>query len=197
MTMLRTVLARCPLTIALALLATGCSGGASTSADGAPADGAGSACTHPPNLTSAAPACNSVVSSAQAVAFTARTGSPPAPTGGPIADGVYVATAAEGYGAATPGGRRITIVVLDGATQILWKGEVLDATGATVTLAFAANTHTSASGNQINFTVDCTSTTPSPIPAALTYTATPNQLILSLTNGATTSVTTYTRTGCP
>jgi len=184
--MFRTVLARWLLTIAVAQLANGCGGGASQSG-----------CTNPPNLTSAAPVCNSVVNAAQAVAFTARTGSPPAPAGGPIADGVYVATAAEGYGAAPPGGRRITIVVLGGATQILWNGEVLDATGATVTLAFAANTHTSVSGNQINFTVDCSSTTPPPIPAALMYSATPGQLILSLASGANTSVTTYTRTGCP
>ncbi len=79
---------------------------------------------------------------------------------------------------------------------MLWTGEVLDANGA-VTLSFAASTRTAAAGNQLTFTVDCSSTSPSPIPPALTYTATSEQLLLSLTTGANTSMTTYTRTGCP
>lgn len=195
--MFRTVVGTCLLTISAAIAAAGCAGGQSQPADGAPADGASTTCTHPPDFTAAPPVCNSAVNSAQAVPFTARTGSPPVPSGGPIVDGVYVSTATEGYGAVTPAGRRITIVVLGGASQILWTGEVLDATGATVTLSFAANTHASASGNQLAFTVDCSSTSPAPIPAALTYTATPGQLVLSLAKGADTSVTTYTRTGCP
>jgi hypothetical protein len=173
-----------------------------TTSDGSGTDNAavsdtGTTCPHPPDLTAAAPACNSVVNSAHAVPFTARTGTPPTPMGGMILDGVYVSTATEGWGAVSPAGRRITIVVLGGATQMLWTGEVLDATGATVTLSFAANAHAAASGKQIAFTVDCSSSSPSPIPPALTYTATATQLILSLTNGADSSVTTYTRTGCP
>jgi hypothetical protein len=192
----------CLFTIFAGLAALACSSDESQPANGAPPDGAATdgavtTCVTPTGLTSAPPICNSVVNSAQAVPFTARTGSPPVPSGGAIADGVYVSTMIEGYGAVPPAGRRITIVVLGGATQIFWTGEVLDATGANVTVSFAANTHASASGNQIAFTVDCTSTSPSPIPPGLTYTATADRLILSLTNGADTSVTTYTRTGCP
>jgi hypothetical protein len=173
-----------------------------TTSDGSGPDSAavsdtGTACNHPPELTAAAPTCNSVVNSAHAVPFTARTGTPPTPAGGTIRDGVYVSTATEGWGAVSAAGRRITIVVLGGATQMLWKGDVLDATGATVTLSFAANAHIAATGTQIAFTVDCSSSTPSPIPPALTYTATASQLILSLNSGADSSVTTYTRTGCP
>ena len=108
-----------------------------------------------------------------------RTGTPPTPMGGAIRDGVYVATAAEGYGAVSPAGRRLTLAVTGGATQILWTGDVLDGAGATVTLTFTANTHITASGNQIAFTVDCASMSPSPIPASLTYTATSDQLIMS------------------
>lgn len=165
--------------------------------DNAAGGDAGTTCNHPPALTAAAPACNTVVNSAHAVPFTARTGTPPTPIGGTILDGVYVSTATEGWGAVSPAGRRITIVVLGGATQMLWTGEVLDATGAAVTLSFAANAHAAATGSQIAFTVDCSSSTPSPIPPALMYTATSTQLILSLNNGADSSVTTYTRTGCP
>jgi hypothetical protein len=165
--------------------------------DNAAASDAGTTCDHPPALTAAARACNSVVNSAHAVPFTARSGTPSTPMGGVILDGLYVSTATEGWGAVSPAGRRITIVVLGGGTQMLWTGDVLDATGATVTLSFAANAHAAASGNQIAFTVDCSSSSPSPIPPALTYTASATQLILSLLNGADTSVTTYTRTGCP
>lgn len=160
-------------------------------------DGGGTTCLNQPDLTAPTPTCNRAVNSARAVPFMARTGSPPAPTGGVIADGVYVSTAAEGYGTITPAGRRITLVVLGGATKMLWTGEVLDATGATVSLAFTANTDMLASGNQIMFTVGCASTSPPPVPAALTYTATAGQLVLSLTKGADTAVTTYMRTGCP
>jgi hypothetical protein len=193
----RTALGTCLLTICAVLTAAGCAGGQSQQADGAPADDGSTTCPQPPDLTAASPVCNGAVNSAHAVPFTARTGAPPVPSGGPIVDGVYVSTATEGYGAVTPAGRRITLVVLGGASQILWTGEVLDATAATVTLSFAANTHASATGNQLAFTVDCSSTSPAPIPAALTYTATAGQLVLSLANGANTSVTTYTRTGCP
>ncbi|HEX3694045.1 MAG TPA: hypothetical protein VH374_01550 [Polyangia bacterium] len=202
-----------PILIAgwLALPSAGCSTAQSQSADGAtsdagPADNAsttdgageaGSTCLHEPDLTRAAPVCNAAVNSAQAVPFTARTGAPPPPSGGTIVDGVYVSTAAEGFGAITPAGRRITLVVLAGATKMLWKGEILDATGATVSLSFTANTSIATSGNQITFTVDCASASPSPIPPALTYTAAPGLLLFSLTSGADTAVTTYTRTGCP
>jgi hypothetical protein len=196
------------ISISVALAPLGCAGRSGQTSGDAAADGAadaaadadddtGTTCPRGPDLTAAAPACNRVVNTAHAVPFTARTGAPPAPSGGPIADGVYVSTAAEGWGAVAPAGRRITIVVTGGATQMLWTGEVLDANGAAVTLSFAASTRTAAAGNQLTFTVDCSSTSPSPIPPALTYTATSEQLRLSLTTGADTSVTTYTRTGCP
>jgi hypothetical protein len=195
--------------IALACAFAGCSGGGSQSVDsgatdavgttdrGSGSDGGGTTCLNQPDLTAPTPMCNRAVNNARAVPFMARTGTPPAPTGGVIADGVYVSTATEGYGVITPAGRRITLVVLAGATKMLWTGEVLDATGATVSQAFTANTDISASGNQINFTVGCASTSPPPVPAALTYTATAGQLVLSLITGANTAVTTYMRTGCP
>jgi hypothetical protein len=190
---------RAVLTISLTLALVGCSAGAGHTTDGATSDsdGAGVACPHPPDLTTAAPRCNSVVNAAQVLPFQARTGTPPAPAGGAIADGIYVSTGAEGWGAAFAYGRRITIVVLGGATQMLWNGEVLDPNGATVTLSFAVNARTVASDNQIQFTVDCSSASPSPVPPVLTYTAIGDQLALSLTTAGGTSVTTYTRTGCP
>jgi hypothetical protein len=190
------------LAVCLAFPFAGCSSAQNPSADGGASDvpgstdSAGTICSNQPDLTVATPACNRAVNSAHAVPFAARTGSPPAPAGGVIVDGVYVSTATEGYGAITPSGRRITLVVLGGATKMLWTGDVLDAAGVTVSLSFAANTTMSASGNQITFTVDCASTSPSPVPPALTYTANPTQLILSLTKGADTAVTTYARTGC-
>jgi hypothetical protein len=133
------------------------SGGAS---DRGGSDGGGTTCLNQPDLTAPTPMCNRAVNNARAVPFMARTGSPPVPSGGPIADGVYVSTAAEGYGATTPAGRRITLVVLAGATKMLWTAEVLDATGATVSLSFTANTDMQVSGNQLSFTVGCASVQP-------------------------------------
>jgi hypothetical protein len=46
-------------------------------------------------------------------------------------------------------------------------------------------------------TTTCMSTAQSPLPAALDYTATATSLVLSLTTGGATSVTTYARQGCP
>src|SRR5260221_14208246 len=190
----------CLLIMVVALAPPGCAGGSGqTSGDAAvdAGDSARTTCPRGPDLTAAAPACNRVVNTARVVPFTARTGAPPAPLGGPIADGVYVSTAAEGWGAVAPAGRRITIVVTGGATQMLWTGEILDANGAAVTLSFAVRTRTAEAGNQLAVTVGCSSSSPSPIPPTLTYTATAQQLLLSLTNGADTSMTTYTRTRCP
>jgi hypothetical protein len=181
------------------------SGGASGSGGSGTADGpAGSGgdgvtdggCPAPPDVIVPPPRCNSIANNAQAVPFTMRNGTPPTPAGGTIRDGVYAATAAEGYGAVTPAGRRLTLAVTGNATQMLWTGDVLDATGATVTLSFTANTHIATAGNQVSFTVDCASSSPSPIPASLTYTASGDQLIMSRATGADVAVTTYTRMGC-
>src|SRR5882724_9409086 len=156
-----------PSVAAVAL--AGCAGGSGQAMDAAGSGraddrGADVTCSHGVDLTAAAPACNSLVNAAHAVPFTARAGSPPAPMGGPIVDGVYVSTATEGWGAVAPAGRRVTIVVAGGGTQMLWKGDVLDANGVAVTLSFAATTRTVAVGDEVTFTVDCSSTSPSPIP---------------------------------
>jgi hypothetical protein len=87
--------------------------------------------------------------------------------------------------------------VLDGGTRFLWAGDVLDATAMTTALSFRADTHVAAAGTQLAFTVDCSSSIPSPIPPALGYTASGDQLVLMLTSNGVTSVTTYTRAGCP
>jgi len=87
-------------------------------------------------------------------------------------------------------------VILEGATRMLWAGEVLDAAGTTVVSQFRADTAISVSGTRINFTTSCVSTTPSPIPPALDFTVSGQNLILSLANGSTVAATTYTRRGC-
>jgi hypothetical protein len=137
-----------------------------------------------------------VTNGATAIPGTTGTGAAPTPVGGVIADGLYEATKTEIYGGAVSGGRRLTLVIMGGGTRILWAGEVLDATGASVTLSFRADTAVSATGSRLAITTTCVSTTPSPIPAALDFTATPQSLVLSLATGATTAVTTYTRRGC-
>jgi hypothetical protein len=154
------------------------------------------ACPARPDLVAAAPACNTVVNAATAVPFTPATGTAPAPAGGAILDGLYVSTRTEAYGTTTGNGRRITLVILAGATRMLWAGEVLDQTGVSVVSSFRAGTTISATGTRISFTTDCVSTAPSPIPAALDYTVVGQNLVLSLVNGNTVAATTYTRTGC-
>jgi hypothetical protein len=157
-----------------------------------------SACPAAPDPTAAAPNCNVVVNNATAVPFTQGTGTPPMPAGGTIRDGLYEATRAEGYGGATPAGRRLTLVVLNGATRFFFAGEVLDAAGAQTTLAFRVNATAAVSGTRVVFTTTtCMSTATSPLPPALDFTATGDNLIMALTSGATTSVTIYTRRGCP
>jgi hypothetical protein len=150
-----------------------------------------------PALVSAAPACNTLVNSAPAVPFTAGVGAPPAPAGGTIIDGLYHATRVEGFGGAPPSGRRLSIAVLEGGTRFIWAGDVLDATAMTTALSFRADTHVAPAGAQLAFTVDCSSMTPAPIPPSLGYTATSDALVLVLPNNGATSVTTYTRVGCP
>jgi hypothetical protein len=162
----------------------------------ASADQAGAACPPRPDLVQASPACNTLVSSAGAVPFTAATGTPPVPSGGAITDGLYEATRAQGWGAVTPSGRRLTIAVLQGATRILWTGDVLDPTGTTVTTSFRADSSGTVTGDQIDLTTDCFSTATSPIPVSVGFTATPDQLLFIAGSGANVAATTYTRRGC-
>jgi len=149
-------------------------------------------CPARPDLPAAAPSCNNLVNSATAIPFTAATGTAPAPAGGTILDGLYESTRTEAFGGAAGGGRRITFVILEGATRMLWAGEVLDAAGTTVTTQFRADTAISVSGTRVNFTLNCVSITPSPIPAALDFTVSGQNLVLINGN----AMTTYTRRGC-
>ena len=189
------------------VLAGGCSttAGASPPADaghdlGSIPDTGGGVCPARPDLVAAAPTCTSLANSATAIPFTPATGTAPTPAGGTIVDGLYESTRTEAYGATAGNGRRITFAILEGATRMLWNGEVLDATGATVQASFRADTRISVSGTRINFTADCVSTSPSPIPAALDFSVSENllgtNLVLSLATGNTVAVTTYTRRGC-
>jgi hypothetical protein len=191
---------------ALALDACGGAGAGGAGAGGMGGAGAGGrgggggACPSPPDFTAAAPTCNTAPNGAGAVPFTAVTGTPPAPGGGVIVDGVYRSVRAEGYGSVAAAGRRITIVVVGNGTQMLWTGEVLDATATTTTLSFAANaavTPAAGTSTRIQLDTTCSSAATSPLPAALDFTATPSQMVLSLSSSAGTSVTTYQRSGCP
>jgi hypothetical protein len=138
------------------------------------------------------------MNNAAGVPFTAGTGSPPAATGGTIVDGVYQATLAQGFGTGAPqNGRQLTIVILDGATRWLWSGKVLDAAGAQTVSMFQANATATVSGTKVALTTDCMSGATSPLPASLDFSATQSELVLSLTNGSYTSVTSYMRIGCP
>lgn len=178
----------------LALVSFACSSGGSTSLD----SGTG-ACAPRPGLIAAAPTCDTVVNNATAIGFTALTGTAPAPAGGTVLDGLYESTTTGSYGATTGSGRRITFVfttLADGTKHMLWNGEVLDATGASVALSFKADATVNVAGTQISNTVGCVSTTPSPLPAAFDYTVSDSTLILSLTTNGTTAATTYTRRGC-
>jgi hypothetical protein len=140
--------------------------------------------------------CTTAANAATAIPFSAGVGTAPTPAGGTVVDGLYEATRTEIYGGGTGSGRRITLVVTGGGTRIFWVGEVLDAAGQAVVTSFRADTTVAVQGTKLAFTATCVSATPSPIPAALDFTATPTTLVLSLANGATTAVTTYTRRGC-
>jgi hypothetical protein len=178
----------------------GGSGGATSVPDSGAAGtggaGGGSACPARPDLAAAAPTCSNVVNTATAVPFTAATGTPPTPAGGAILDGLYESTRTAAYGSTTGGGRRITFVILGGATRMLWTAEVLDAAGAVVTTTFRADVAINVAGTKITVTPSCVSTTQSPFPAAFDYTVTGNDLVLSLASGTTVAATTYTRRGC-
>jgi hypothetical protein len=169
-------------------LCAGCGGSSSGTAD--------AGCPTPVDFASAAPACNTLPNSATAIPFTPGVGTAPASTGGALLDGLYESTRTEIYGGVTGFGRRITLDITGGGTRILWVGEVLDVTGKTVMSSFRVDTAVEVQGTKLAFTASCVSTDPSPIPAALDFTATPQTLAMSLTNSVGTAVTTYTRRGC-
>jgi hypothetical protein len=196
----------------LLLAAAGCSSGAAAPAANGDAgrdlgqsqdtgvgqsrDTGAGGCAPRPDLAAAAPTCTTVVNSAAAVPFTPATGTAPTPGGGAILDGLYESTRTSAYGTTTGNGRRITFVISGGGTRMFWAGEVLDQAGTSVLASFRADTTISLSGTQINFTLSCSSTASSPIPAALDYTVSGQDLVLSLVNGNTVAATTYTRRGC-
>jgi hypothetical protein len=171
--------------------------GGPTGGGGGSSGTGGAGCSSDPTWIAAAPTCSTVPNGATAVPFTAKTGAAPTPMGGPIRDGLYYATRADGYGMITPSGRRLTLVVSGAGTQLLWIGEVLDPAGAAVTLSFRANASAVISGTTIALTTTCSSASMSPLPPAMTYTASGSDLSLGVINGADGAVTTYTRQGCP
>ncbi len=154
------------------------------------------ACPARPDLPAAAPMCTTLANTAQAVQFTALAGTAPTPAGGAIQDGYYVATSTGSYGATSGTGRRLTFVITESATRMFWSGDVLAANDGGVATSFRADTAISVSGTRITFTPSCVSTTPSPLPPALDFTVSGQELFLSLANGATVAETRYTRMGC-
>lgn len=149
--------------------------------------GAGLACRRSP------PACNAIKNEATPVPFTAKSGPLPVLAGGPLEDGVYQATRAEGYGAVAASGRRMTLAVSAGGTELGWSGDVLDAAGATVLASIHANARVTASGNRLDLTTICSSVSPDPLPARMAYAARPGELVLGLVEAGGGFVTTYTR----
>jgi hypothetical protein len=162
-------------------------------AGGSPADAASAVtCPGAPDFTVASE-CNSVVNSAPSVDFSPGTGSPPSFSGGTVVDGLYVASKAEAWGTTTGTGRRLTLVVAGNGSKIFWAGDVLS---GTTTSSFRANTTVSVSGNQLLQTTTCSTGTVT-IPSALSYTATPTEMVFATTSGSIVTATTYTRQGCP
>jgi hypothetical protein len=155
------------------------------------------ACAASTHFTAAAPACNTLMNSATAVPGTMPGGAPPAATGGTIRDGLYVAIRTDAYGSQTPSGRRLSLAILDNGAQMMFAGDVLDASGTQTTLTFRANATIVVSGNQITPTATCSSTSPAPLPGTFTFTAVGDQLALGNVTGGNGAITTYMRTGCP
>jgi hypothetical protein len=188
---------------ALALVGTvataglGACNGKGTSAD-AGADTGATVCPLRPDLTAAAPVCNTIQNNAPHVPFTALNAAPPTPMGGgPIQDGVWSSIEASGYGNVPQTGRSTTIVILGGGTEWLWSGEVLDAAGMPMSppATFQANASATVSGNTISFTTTCSSTPTSPLPPSLEFSYGGRYFFLALTTASGTSVTTYAPQG--
>jgi hypothetical protein len=182
--------------------ATDGGGGRGGVADGAAgaggAAGMGADCDPEPSLGMASPTCNAIPNGAPSVAFTTQPGSPPSFAGGPIQDGLYFATAVDGYGGATPAGRRLTLAITGAGTQLFFNGDVLDGTAEDIEETFAANATAVAAASTLTLTTTCASVSPSPLPTSTSYTASATTLMLAVvTSGTSTAVTTYTRQGCP
>ena len=176
----------------------GTGGGAGGAGGGGGAAAMDAGCGPEPSLGVPAPICNAIPNGAPSVPFTADPGAPPSFEGGQIEDGLYFATVVEGTGTTTPAGRRLTLAVTNGGTQLFWNGDVLDGTAQDIEETFAANATAIASGNTLALTTTCTSVSPSPLPASMSYTASATTLVLAFVSSSTnTAVTTYTRQGCP
>ena len=199
-----------PLALVLVLVpiagfASGCSSSSGTPSDNGNdagqdhqtqgQDTGGGACPARPDLPAATPTCTTLANTATAVQFTALAGTAPTPAGGAIQDGYYVATRTGSYGANSGTGRRLTFVITENATRMFWSGDVLDANGGVAT-SFRADTAISVSGTRITFSPTCVSTAQSPLPPALDFTVSGQDLFLSLVNGSTVAETRYTRMGC-
>jgi hypothetical protein len=178
--------------------AGGGTGGGGGAAGAGGAAGMEAGCDPEPSLALASPTCNAVPNGAPSVPFTAAPGAPPSFAGAPIADGLYFATNVEGYGTTTPAGRRLTLAITGGGTQLFWNGDVLDGTAQDIEETFAANTTASSSGGTLTLTTTCASVSPSPLPASMGYTASATTLILAvITSDTNAAVTTFARQGCP
>jgi hypothetical protein len=182
--------------------AAGGTGGGRDGAAGAGGTGGAAAtvddgCDPEPRLDAASPICNAVPNGAPSVAFTADPGSPPSFIGGAVQDGLYYVTAVDGYGSAIPAGRRLTLAITGGGTQLFWNGETLDGTAQDIEQTYAANATASVSGSTLTLTTTCASVSPSPLPASVSFTATATTLALaSVISASNVSVVTYTRQGC-
>ena len=89
----------------------------------------------------------------------------------------------------------MTLVVSGhGGTELAWSGDVLDARGATPRRLAARERDTCRPREAgCALTTTCSSISPSPLPTAMAFTATPGALVLALVDGGGDFVTTYTR----
>ncbi len=152
----------------------------------------GAICSNSPDYASTS-ACNTVPNTAPAVAFTDGAGDRPTFVGGTIVDGLYQASKVEGWNISTKMGRQMTLVAAERGTKLFWSGDVL---AGSARANLKAITNVVPSGNQLAATVLCRQGQGA-IPATMSYTATPTQLVLAAGQDDALTVTTYTRVGCP